>query len=83
MQTAGGAVFKTKLFTLPRIWKQLQVSSLKLAVNSAAACLQSRKFDKRINQAGLHRVSSIVYPGNRLIDHSILRLFLTSRVISS
>ena len=28
MQTAGGAVFKTKLFTLPRIWKQLQVRKL-------------------------------------------------------
>ena len=27
MQTAGGAVFKTKLFTLPRIWKQLQASN--------------------------------------------------------
>ena len=28
MQTAGGAVFKTKLFTLPRIWQQIQVSNL-------------------------------------------------------
>ena len=25
MKTAGGAVFKTKLFTLPRIWKEIQV----------------------------------------------------------
>ena len=28
MTTAGGSVFNTKLFTLPRIWTDIQVSSL-------------------------------------------------------
>ncbi len=57
MQTAGGAVFKTNLFTLPRIWKQLQVSNWKIATTFAAPCLQLSKADRCIGQAGLHRIS--------------------------